>query len=293
MANEFVHTIINQQNGNLAFKMFSFNDNSHFDHFQRNNFYTIIWVKEGDGLLKVDFSEYLFQENTVFAFAPYQPFMFSSYKKIKGIALQFHSEFYCIHRNPKETNCDTVLFNNIYQEPFFLIDSLVTAKLNQQIEELKTELQLYENNNYELLIPNLKIFLVILSRQKAQSNRPEPKFVGAEMPFVLKNLKHTIEENFKQKHAPSDYADFLNISANALAKLVKAQFNKTLTDLITERIIIEAKRELYLTSKPIKEIAWYLGYSDEFHFSRLFKKNTNISPQMYRDTVGFAKADLN
>ncbi len=56
----------------------------------------------------------------------------------------------------------------------------------------------------------------------------------------------------------------LNISSNALAKLVKVHFNKTLTELITERIIVEAKRELYMTSKPIKEVAWNLGCTDEF-----------------------------
>ncbi|ROI13846.1 MULTISPECIES: helix-turn-helix domain-containing protein [Weeksellaceae] len=293
MKEQDVFTLINQQNGNLAFKLFSFCDNSHFDHLQRNNFYTVIWIKDGDGLLNVDFSEYLFQKNTVFAFTPYQPFMFSTDKKISGVALQFHSDFYCIHRNPKETNCDTVLFNNIYQEPFISIDNLTENKLNQQLEQLKSEILNKENDNYELLIPNLKIFLVTLSRLKALSKVNEPKFIEAETPFILQNLKKAIEENFTQKHSASDYATLLNISANALAKLVKTHYNKTLTDLITERIIIEAKRELYMTSKPIKEVAWYLGYADEFHFSRLFKSKTDISPQLYRETVGFAKAELN
>ncbi len=293
MEEQNVFTLINQQNGNLAFKIFSFCDNGHFDHLQRNNFYTVIWVKEGSGLLKVDFSEYLFQENTVFAFAPYQPFMFSTDKKISGIALQFHSDFYCIHRNPNETNCDTVLFNNIYQVPFIRIDNLTENKLNLQLEQLKLEIQDTENDNYELLIPNLKIFLVTISRLKTLSKINEPTFIEVETPFILQNLKKTIEENFRLKHSASDYAALLNISANALAKLVKIHYNKTLTDLITERIIIEAKRELYMTSKPIKEIAWLLGYTDEFHFSRLFKTNTDVSPQLYRDTVGFAKAELN
>ena len=70
----------------------------------------------------------------------------------------------------------------------------------------------------------------------------------------------------------------------------KAHFNKTLTDLIAERIIIEAKRELYLTNKSIKEIAYELGYNDEYYFSRFFKKNADVSPQLYRETVGFDKA---
>ena len=60
--------------------------------------------------------------------------------------------------------------------------------------------------------------------------------------------------------------------------------------MISERIIIEAKRELYLTNKAVKEIAYELGYDDEYYFSRFFKAKAAISPQMYRDTVGFGRA---
>jgi AraC-like DNA-binding protein len=292
MNEQDVFTIINKQDGNLAFKLFSFSDNSHFDNLQRNRFYTVIWIKQGNGLLKVDFSEYLFQENSFFTFSPYQPFMFSTDKKISGIALQFHSDFYCIHSNPQETSCDKVLFNNIYQAPFFEIDVPTQTSFENIITQIKTEIKNNESNNYELLIPILKIFLVTASRLKSQANTYEPKFTDTQTPFVLRNLKNLIEENFKEKHSASEYAALLNISSNALAKLVKTHFNKTLTELITERIIVEAKRELYMTSKPIKEIAWGLGYADEFYFSRVFKTNTDISPQLYRETVGFAKAEI-
>ena len=54
--------------------------------------------------------------------------------------------------------------------------------------------------------------------------------------------------------------------------------------------IIEAKRELYLTGKTVKEIAWELGYEDEYYFSRFCKVNADVSPQLYRETVGFARA---
>ncbi len=42
-----------------------------------------------------------------------------------------------------------------------------------------------------------------------------------------------------------------------------------------------------LTNKTVKEIAFELGYNDEYYFSRFFKKNAEVSPQLYRDTVGF------
>ena len=293
MNDQNVFTLINQQDGNLAFKIFSFDDNSHFDHLQRNNFYSIIWIKNGEGLLRVDFSEYSFQKDTLFAFSPFQPFMFSTDKSIKGMAIQFHSDFYCIHRNPSETNCDTVLFNNIYQAPFFSVEKSMAKKFEFLIEELKSEFLSEDNQNHELLVPNLKVFLGNASRIKAKSQIEKPRFAATQTPFILQNLKKEIEINFKEKHSASEYADLLNISSNALAKLVKNHYNKTLTELITERILIEAKRELYMTTKPIKEIAWSLGYNDEYYFSRLFKRNTDISPQIYRDTVGFGKSELN
>lgn len=285
-------TLINYQNGHLAFKILWFDDNSHFDHLQRNNFYSLIWVKKGNGLLKVDFSEYLFQENTLFTFAPYQPFMFSTEGGGRGIAIQFHSDFYCIHRNPNETHCDTVLFNNIYQPPFIALDAATQAKISLTIEQIKDEIKDLDKAEYELIVPYLKVLLVTATRLKTTFVKPEPLITDAKMPFILHNLKAVIETHFKQKHSASDYAALLNITPNALAKAVKTHFNKTPTELITERIIVEAKRELYMTTKPVKAIAYFLGYSDEFYFSRVFKTNTGVSPHLYRETVGFGKAEI-
>ncbi len=293
MEEQNVFTLINQQDGNLAFKLFSFNDNRHFDHLQRNNFYTLVWIKKGDGLLKVDFSEYIFTKDSLFAFAPYQPFMFSTNGNIRGVAIQFHSNFYCIHRNPNETNCDLVLFNNIYQAPFFPVDNRMKITLDFMIDQLKNEFLENESHNYELLVPTLKLLLGNASRMKVKHSGEEPKYTESKTPYILEKLKNELEINYRVKHSASEYAELLNISPNALARLVKSHYNKTLTKLITERIIIEAKRELYMTSKPIKEIAWSLGYKDEYYFSRLFKTNTDTSPQLYRDTVGFGKAELN
>ncbi|MGB3079400.1 MAG: helix-turn-helix domain-containing protein, partial [Saprospiraceae bacterium] len=54
----------------------------------------------------------------------------------------------------------------------------------------------------------------------------------------------------------------------------------------------EAKRELYLTNKTVKKIAYELGYDDEYYFSRFFKTNADVSPQLYRETVDFARGDV-
>jgi AraC family transcriptional regulator, transcriptional activator of pobA len=286
MTQQNTYTLVNPQTGNLAFKLFVFDDNSYFDHLQRNNFYSLIWLQSGNGLAKADFLEYDVQPGSLFTFSPYQPFMFSG--PIAGIALQFHPDFFCIHKHQKEVACNGVLFNNIYNPPFVRIDEAATNSLSVLLEQIKAEMQNPALAQYELLVSYLKIFLITASRLKTQQQPDAQKAVaGTEEPFILQKLKDYIEKHYKTKHNAGSYAGMLNISPKALAKITKTHFNKTLTDLITERIIIEAKRDLYLTNKPVKEIAYDLGYADESYFSRFFKTNTDVSPQLYRDTVGF------
>lgn len=159
------------------------------------------------------------------------------------------------------------------------------------IEQMKTEILNPELAQSELLISYLKIFLINASRLKTGQQRDAKAAIAERKePFILQALKTAIEENYKTKHSASDYAELLNISPKALAKITKTHLNKTLTSLISERIIIEAKRELYLTNKPVKQIAYDLGYEDEYYFSRFFKTGTDVSPQTYRDTVGFDRA---
>jgi AraC family transcriptional regulator, transcriptional activator of pobA len=275
-------TLINLQNGDLAFKIQKFEDGSYFDHVQRNGYYSLIWVREGEGQVRADFTEYDFKAENLFAFAPYQPFMFSS-KQMKGVAVYFHPDFFCIHKHKSDAPC---LFNNIYQRPHTVIDGPTSASLEVLLKTMQAELTQPVIDQHEVLVSYLKVFLITVSRQKmAQSDSAAP---SNNEPVIIQALTDTIERDFRKKHSASDYADTLNMSTKALAKITKGHFNRTITDMISARIIIEAKRELYMSRKSIKEIAYSLGYDDEYYFSRFFKSNVALSPQLYRETIGWS-----
>lgn len=283
--------MVDPKNGNLAFKIFNIENRDCYDHLQRYNYYTMILLSEGDGQLKADFADYSFTAPALLCFSPYQPFMITSATDVKGSVINFHPDFFCLHKHQKEVACNGVLFNNIYEPPFNKITDTEHDALIGLSEQIKTEMQDAALAQHELLISYLKIFLITASRIKVAQNAEVKNEIQAKEPFILQGLKDAIETNFRNKRSPSDYADMLNISPKALAKIARAHFNRSLTHLIAERVIIEAKRELYLTSKPVKTIAYELGFGDEFYFSRFFKNNADVSPQLFRETVGFARAE--
>ena len=68
------NTLIDEQTGNLAFKLSTFEDSCQFCDTHRLNHYSLIWIKKGRGTAQVDFMEYTFTPNTLIAVTPYQPF---------------------------------------------------------------------------------------------------------------------------------------------------------------------------------------------------------------------------
>ncbi len=281
--------IIDKQNGELAFRLERFVDLSQFDHVQRKNYYSLIILDDCRSKLLVDFSEHELEGSHMICLAPYQPYMLTSDTSCIGILLNFHPDFFCTYRHQNEIETEGVLFNNFNQPPYFKIEQ--TETFYGLIDQVSKEMEKESIAQHEVLVAYLKIFLIEAVRQKKQFDQQNLNTPFGHQSEVMQRLVDLIETRFCEMHAPQDYADLLSVSSKTLARITKKYLNQTLTDLIMSRIIVEAKRELYLTSKPVKQVGGALGYQDEFYFSRVFKKKVGVSPDVYRRTVGFAKLE--
>jgi AraC family transcriptional activator of pobA len=272
----------------MSFQVSSFDDVSSFNQLSSFNHFTVFLVLNGQGRLTADASEYLFGPGSLMSFSLYQPFKIDAEGTFEGYQVAFHPDFFCLHQHRAEVSCNGVLFNNIYESPLIALCAEDKEDLTKLCTGLLSEMR-RKDVDTEVLISYLKILLINGTRIKIeQRNAGNP--TSASVPEKLVALQAAIEANFRSVHNAAGYADLLHHSQGALNKACKDFFNKTLTDLITDRIILEAKRELYLTVKPVKAIAYELGFTDEFHFSRYFKRNIGVSPQHFRDTVGVGKA---
>jgi AraC family transcriptional activator of pobA len=79
-----------------------------------------------------------------------------------------------------------------------------------------------------------------------------------------------------------DFADRLSVHVNHLNKVLRENTGKTTTDLISARVIQEAKILLKQTDWNISEIAYSLGFEEVAHFSNFFKKQTTLAPVTFR-----------
>jgi AraC family transcriptional regulator, transcriptional activator of pobA len=93
-----------------------------------------------------------------------------------------------------------------------------------------------------------------------------------------------IESPRQQLHlrTAKDYADRLAVHVNHLNKVLKETTGKTTTELISGRVIQEAKILLKQTDWNISEISDSLGFEELAHFSNFFRKQTSVAPVAFR-----------
>jgi AraC family transcriptional activator of pobA len=204
--------------------------------------------------------------------------------------LQFHGDFYCMEYHREEVACNGLLFNNIYIEPCLQLGDADHKSFSRLMEQITEEFTMLEPSDI-VLKSLLQLFLAKSSRVK--NRELDSTVYTSQRDDEMERFKELLETHFLTLRKPSDYADLLIMAPNTLTKRCTKYFKKTPSQLITERLIVEAKKQLHLTRKTIKEIAYALNFQDEFYFSRVFKKHTNESPQTFRDKTGISiVADL-
>lgn len=275
--------ITNPQTDNLAFKIYPITSGTFFLQDMDFNFYSVLLVVDGEGILEWDLKSQSFSGQTLMRFPIYQPFRLEADSDFKGYLLQLDADFFWNHRHRSDVPCKNALFGHPC-EPLDVLDEDELRRLLVPLESMQREFDNEALCQYELMISYAEIFLIRASRIITGNKLREKSRTKSE-PQLLRRLIAAIEKYYPTRHSPTEYANLLNVTVKTLNRNTKSQLNKTVTHLIAGRIVTEAKRELYLSTKPVKQIAARLGFNDEAYFSRFFKRHTRASPAMYRKTV--------
>ncbi|MDN3549264.1 helix-turn-helix domain-containing protein [Mucilaginibacter aquaedulcis] len=252
--------------------------------------YTIVFIPEGKGTYHADFGVFNYVGPVMLFSTPLQVIYIEQHEPTPITMLQFHSDFYCIEYHRAEVACNGLLFNNIYIQPCVKLSCTDTEVFAHLLSDI--------HNEFNQASPSEIVLRAYLQLFLAKSSSVKIKLI--EEPTGLKEkdeqmeqFRQLLDQHFLTLHKPNDYAQLLAMSPNNFTKRCTRYFKKTPSQLIQERLILEAKKRLHLTRQSIKEIAYALKFQDEFYFSRFFKKVTKVSPQTFRDKTGISiVADL-
>lgn len=95
-------------------------------------------------------------------------------------------------------------------------------------------------------------------------------------------MEKYIEQNYRKKISLDEMSEALHANRSYLSRLYKSKTGINLFDAIAYRKIDAAKEYLLNSDRKTYEISEALGFEDAGYFSRVFKKQTGVSPKEYR-----------
>lgn len=121
---------------------------------------------------------------------------------------------------------------------------------------------------------------VWLQRQLAQEEHVAPHPPAAVR--LTAQFARRITEHFHHAMTMSDHAEALQVTPTHLTRACKAATGRTAADLLTERILYEARHLLAETKVPAQDIARYLGFGSAAYFTRFMLHHTDATPTKLR-----------
>lgn len=98
-----------------------------------------------------------------------------------------------------------------------------------------------------------------------------------------------LQEHYNEDLTLEDVARKVHISPSRLSHLFKDELGLTIIEYLTDIRITAAKQMLENSDLMVKQIAEKVGYQEASYFTRVFKKNTGVSPAEYRRLWGCSK----
>jgi AraC family transcriptional activator of pobA len=136
----------------------------------------------------------------------------------------------------------------------------------------------YRNLLLESLLGTILVWIV---RNSGPVQQEPPRVIGRGGRHFAAFCQ-MVEQSYTRHYPVAWYAGKIGITAAHLNVLCRQAANQSALELMHQRVLLEAKRNLVYTSMTVSVVSYTLGFSDPAYFTRFFKRQTGLSPKDFR-----------
>jgi len=250
-----------------------------------HDFYEMIWLPVGRGQVHSDLRTCPIQPRTLFFAAPGQVHYWKFTEPPDGEIIRFTHDLFMVNaENPGLFGRLSFLHAETL-DPVLYFNEAEAARMNALLSELRGVAADSAPGRDDMVRAYLTVILTHTRRVWLRVHEGRPETTAATGDLLACRFRIALEENFPQMLTVREYAALLHVSRSHLNETLRRQSGRSASDIIHERILLEAKRLLVHSSLTVSEIAYRLRFQDPSYFGRFFRKCAGLTPGMYRETA--------
>ena len=115
------------------------------------------------------------------------------------------------------------------------------------------------------------------------ASRRTPAPVRSRAPAWLRRVRDMLEASRGERYTLQQLAHVANVHPVHLSQTFRRTYSCTIGDFARNLLVARAADELARTDRPIATIAIELGFCDQSHLNRVFKRYMRVTPAQYRE----------
>jgi AraC-like DNA-binding protein len=232
----------------------------------------LIFITEGKGSITIEKKRHQVNGDMLFYICPNVLYSIEIEAEAPGCFLSVHFSY------------ARVIFNNNQWD----ISSQVEMLPLHPAQELKDCYQIYDGfkklvDSWNAKLPGYEFITRTMLQQLFitiyQNTRKENRNYGASL--KVESVIHYMHQNINHQVSLIELSKLAQLAPTYLSRAFKETTGYSVIKYFNKIKIDKAKELIIEGNKKIKEIAGILGFTDEFYFSRIFKKIEGISPSEF------------
>ncbi len=245
----------------------------------RHDYHEILWVQSGYALHKVDGQSIELPSQSIALITRGQIHLIKETHALTACAIGFKDDA-LLNTSPSGENL--ILLNQLSRPDYVIIPAAEIVDYAHLIALLSNEYTREDvSNKHDFMRFVLNAFLIRVQRLYETAHLDQSGVISLDYQRY-RDFLVLLEAHFATHHNVAYYAKRLTLGSDELSKILDRVVGRSAKQITSERILLEAKRLLQFTPHSVKEIAAMLGYQDPYHFGKLFKQVTGLTPLAYR-----------
>ena len=241
----------------------------------RHAYHELIWVREGSGRHRIDGEPVEFGPHTLTLIAKGQVHQFERAEQVSGVVVRFDDEWLTGSRRWLFSGgaCTALSVPDEDAPRFDALLDLLREEVERPVGPESAELRRH------------LLSAALLWAQRWREAQLEGGGATRADVQLQQQFLETLERDFPNSHDAGHYASELGVTSGTLSRTLSRLTGRTTKQLILDRVLLEAARLLRFSDLSVKEIAARLGFTDQFAFSKAFKRQRGEAPLDFRNRL--------
>src|SRR4051812_2343313 len=246
----------------------------------RHAYHELIWVRDGHGRHLIDGEPVDFGPHTLTLIVKGQVHQFQEADAVSAVVVRFGDEWLTGSRRWLFSGGSCTAMSVPPDE---------APRFEALLDVLRAEIERPPGPESAELRRHL-LASVLLWAQRWREAQLEGRGASGTDVELHRRFQELLERDFASCHDAGHYAGELGTTTGTLSRLLTRLTGRSTKQLIMERLILEAVSLLRLSDLSIKEIAARLGFTDQFAFSKAFKRQRGEAPLDFRERATSPRA---